>query len=417
MVIAEAQRTLVKSPPELWSELSDPTALARHLGELGEIRIVRTDPEQSVEWEAQDTRGKVEIQPAGWGTKVTLSVTIDSLPPDTPPDEPETPPPTARPPSQPVRAENERAASPLPVNETAASAPAAPGPDAAERAAGQPTAAKPAAPLPTTREPATPEPASSAMPETEADAAPTAATESAAAEPAAIDPPTAADEVGVGAGSESASDGPSLARDSEPALPGRGFAGRLRRLGRVLLGRLDASGDVHVPPDPVPSAERRLEAPPNHLPVATATESEETDQSETELRLAAAPSAATAAGRAATPETPSGDTAAGASGSADEPDAVSRARDEHTEGAVATQSDAVSRARDEDTEADAVVAVEGDAVSRARDGHGNIGADETRTGDGVGEGDEDGQAARTNELLAAMLDSLGEAHHRPFSRA
>ncbi len=77
MVIAEAQRTLVKSPPELWGELSDPDALARHLGELGEIRIVRTSPEQSVEWEARDTRGMVEIKPAGWGTKVTLSVTID----------------------------------------------------------------------------------------------------------------------------------------------------------------------------------------------------------------------------------------------------------------------------------------------------------------------------------------------------
>jgi len=25
--------------------------------------------------------------------------------------------------------------------------------------------------------------------------------------------------------------------------------------------------------------------------------------------------------------------------------------------------------------------------------------------------------ARTTELLSAMLDSLGEAHHRPFSRA
>jgi hypothetical protein len=78
MVIAEAERTLVKSPPELWNELSDPAALARHLGGLGEIRIVRTLPEQSVEWEAHEhTRGTVEIKPAGWGTKVTLSVTIE----------------------------------------------------------------------------------------------------------------------------------------------------------------------------------------------------------------------------------------------------------------------------------------------------------------------------------------------------
>ena len=41
MISTEVQRTLVKSPPELWAELSDPAALARHLGDLGEIRITR----------------------------------------------------------------------------------------------------------------------------------------------------------------------------------------------------------------------------------------------------------------------------------------------------------------------------------------------------------------------------------------
>jgi hypothetical protein len=91
MVIAEAQRTLVKSPPELWSELSDPAALARHLGELGEIRIVRTNPEQIVEWEARDTRGTVEIKPSGWGTRVRLSVTIDASGAQSPPQQMLTP--------------------------------------------------------------------------------------------------------------------------------------------------------------------------------------------------------------------------------------------------------------------------------------------------------------------------------------
>ena len=50
---AQVQRTLVKSPPELWAELSDPAALARHLGELGEIRITRVEPERRVEWTAE----------------------------------------------------------------------------------------------------------------------------------------------------------------------------------------------------------------------------------------------------------------------------------------------------------------------------------------------------------------------------
>ncbi len=84
MVSSEVQRTLVKSPPELWTELSDPDALARHLGELGEIRITRTEPEKIVEWEAPDTTGKVTLAPSGWGTKVTLSVTRESAEPAAP---------------------------------------------------------------------------------------------------------------------------------------------------------------------------------------------------------------------------------------------------------------------------------------------------------------------------------------------
>ena len=81
MISSEVQRTLVKSPPELWAELSDPSALARHLGELGEIRITRTEAEKLVEWEAEGTKGTVAIKASGWGTKVTLSVSREILPP------------------------------------------------------------------------------------------------------------------------------------------------------------------------------------------------------------------------------------------------------------------------------------------------------------------------------------------------
>jgi hypothetical protein len=75
MISSEVQRTLVKSPPELWAEISDPEALARHLGEFGEIRITRVQPEQKVEWEAPDASGSIVIKPSGWGTKVKLTVT------------------------------------------------------------------------------------------------------------------------------------------------------------------------------------------------------------------------------------------------------------------------------------------------------------------------------------------------------
>jgi hypothetical protein len=90
MISSEVQRTLVKSPPELWAELSDPAALARHLGELGEIRIVRTEPERVVEWAAENTTGTVSLKASGWGTKVTLSVTRE-LSGTTPTDGAETP--------------------------------------------------------------------------------------------------------------------------------------------------------------------------------------------------------------------------------------------------------------------------------------------------------------------------------------
>jgi hypothetical protein len=69
----QASRTLVKSPPELWAECSDAAALARHLGAFGEIRITRLDPETAVAWEGENVRGTVQIEPSGWGTKVTLT--------------------------------------------------------------------------------------------------------------------------------------------------------------------------------------------------------------------------------------------------------------------------------------------------------------------------------------------------------
>jgi hypothetical protein len=94
----EAKRTLVKSPPELWAELSDIAALARHLGEFGEIRITRTEPETVVEWEGDLASGSVRLEPSGWGTKVTLTalpVVVDP-PPVEPPPAPEPEPPAPR---------------------------------------------------------------------------------------------------------------------------------------------------------------------------------------------------------------------------------------------------------------------------------------------------------------------------------
>jgi hypothetical protein len=85
MLELAAQRTLVKSPPELWSELSDVSVLGQLLGgQFGEIKITRRTPESSLDWQGSDTGGTVQLSPSGWGTKVRLTANLpDSAPPAT----------------------------------------------------------------------------------------------------------------------------------------------------------------------------------------------------------------------------------------------------------------------------------------------------------------------------------------------
>ncbi|MCW2994531.1 MAG: hypothetical protein JWQ18_2026 [Conexibacter sp.] len=63
----------MKSPPEIWAEVSDVGILARHLGEFGEIRITQLEAETTVVWEGDRARGTVELEASGWGTKVTIT--------------------------------------------------------------------------------------------------------------------------------------------------------------------------------------------------------------------------------------------------------------------------------------------------------------------------------------------------------
>jgi hypothetical protein len=81
------KRTLVKSPPELWSELSEVERLAKHLDAFGEIKITRLEPESTVAWEGEGASGTVSIEPSGWGTKVTLTARVEGEEP--PPPAPE----------------------------------------------------------------------------------------------------------------------------------------------------------------------------------------------------------------------------------------------------------------------------------------------------------------------------------------
>jgi len=61
----EVQRTLVKSPPELWSELNDVATLARALDEqFGAVEITRSSPETRLEWRSREAEGTVDSQRA-----------------------------------------------------------------------------------------------------------------------------------------------------------------------------------------------------------------------------------------------------------------------------------------------------------------------------------------------------------------
>ncbi|HWF25123.1 MAG TPA: hypothetical protein VG275_06740 [Solirubrobacteraceae bacterium] len=98
----EASRTLVKSPPELWAELSDEGSLAGHLAEpFGEIRITRLEPETTVAWEGERASGTVRIEPSGWGTRVTLTARAARAQSPAPEERPEPPDPEPEPPPAP----------------------------------------------------------------------------------------------------------------------------------------------------------------------------------------------------------------------------------------------------------------------------------------------------------------------------
>jgi hypothetical protein len=67
MPTIEYERTLVKSPPELWDELSSGPGLARW---LGEVRVSAAEPPRRMEWDGRGSRGVIELEPSGWGTRI-----------------------------------------------------------------------------------------------------------------------------------------------------------------------------------------------------------------------------------------------------------------------------------------------------------------------------------------------------------
>jgi hypothetical protein len=63
----ELERTLVKSPPELWDELASDPGLSKW---LGEVRVSAANPPSRLEWDGRGARGVIVLEPSGWGTKI-----------------------------------------------------------------------------------------------------------------------------------------------------------------------------------------------------------------------------------------------------------------------------------------------------------------------------------------------------------
>jgi hypothetical protein len=63
----EVERTLVKSPPEIWDVLVSGDALSRW---LGDIRVQAARAPTALEWQSDVARGVIELEASGWGTKV-----------------------------------------------------------------------------------------------------------------------------------------------------------------------------------------------------------------------------------------------------------------------------------------------------------------------------------------------------------
>jgi hypothetical protein len=352
MVSSEVQRTLVKSPPELWAEISDPESLARHLGEFGEIRITRVKPEQKVEWEADDARGSVVIKPSGWGTKVKLTVTRELPAPDHAP----TPAPDGAP-----------APSDAAPDATEADAEAEPAAVAEPEAVAEPAAVvEPEAVV----EPADAHPLDALL----GDGPPGAGTESGAAESDEAEPSVA----------------PAQLAESEPE-PHRGFFARLFGRGRT---RRPAPRDAFAAAALVTGGDALAESSPHYDDAVAAQASDDTAQgaepviAERADELAAA---AQASGEAAVSSEATGTS---------EPELSHRAAPAAEHGAPPA-----ARQSADDTSASGCELAADIAAERPTD----IAA-EIRAAEEVA-------AEQVTAVLTGVLDRLGAAHHRPFSRS
>jgi uncharacterized protein YndB with AHSA1/START domain len=67
----ELERTLVKSPPELWDEIASKEALGRW---LGDVSVSAVDPPSRIEWNVEGAHGVIELEASGWGTRIRAKI-------------------------------------------------------------------------------------------------------------------------------------------------------------------------------------------------------------------------------------------------------------------------------------------------------------------------------------------------------
>ena len=77
MATIEVERTLVKSPPELFDELASAAGLNRW---LGEVQIKETQAPSRIAWSSRASDGVIELEPSGWGTKVRALAKTNGMP-------------------------------------------------------------------------------------------------------------------------------------------------------------------------------------------------------------------------------------------------------------------------------------------------------------------------------------------------
>jgi hypothetical protein len=72
----ELERTLVKSPPELWDEIVEGGLNSC----LGDVQVKTATAPARLEWSRSDSAGVVELTASGWGTRVRAEATMRGLP-------------------------------------------------------------------------------------------------------------------------------------------------------------------------------------------------------------------------------------------------------------------------------------------------------------------------------------------------